>query len=125
MVVRTLAYLVIRAKSPSCCGWDPLAKVSLFFSPKSATPGATTSTSLQNHTAAMSMTVGGKHQAKTIQTGAVSSAKKAKGPTTIHNDPYSRALSLYQLPPTGEVTPEEFETLALDRIKCASLFGFC
>ena len=62
--------------------------------------------------------VGSSGGARTIQSGSAPTPKKFKSDSAIRNDPFGRALSLYQLPPIGEISPDEFETLAVDRLRC-------
>ena len=68
-----------------------------------------------------SFTVGTKSGAKTVQSGSAPIAKKVKVNESIKHDPFGRSLSLYQLPPIGEVTPDEFETLAVERLRCTTI----
>lgn len=66
----------------------------------------------------MSMQLGTRSGIRTVQTGSVSAAKRAKGSAVPLSGPYERILSLYPLAPTGEVTPDEFETFAQERLIC-------
>jgi DNA primase large subunit len=62
------------------------------------------------------MKVGTSHGTYTVQSGATSAPKKSKGPNAEPSSPYDSNLSLYTVPPTGNVTPDEFELLAQDRL---------
>ena len=67
------------------------------------------------------MKVGTSHGTYTVQSGATSAPKKSKGPNAEPSSPYDSNLSLYTVPPTGNVTPDEFELLAQDRLICTSI----
>lgn len=71
-----------------------------------------------------SFKVGSKTGVKTVQSGSAPIAKKIKVDDSLRHDPFGRTLSLYQLPPIGEVTPDEFETLAVERLRCTSISIF-
>lgn len=71
-----------------------------------------------------SFVLGRASGATKVQSGAAPTPKKIKVDSSLKHDPFGRSLSLYQLPPIGEVTPDEFETLAVERLRCTSIYFF-
>lgn len=69
----------------------------------------------------MSWVVGSKSGTKTLQTGALPDQKRRKAAISDENDPFRIELGIYQLPPTGDVSPDEFESFAQERLRCTYL----
>jgi hypothetical protein len=57
--------------------------------------------------------------ARTYMSGETVSKHARGAPTRQITGPYQRRLSLYQLPPTGDISTEDFERGALERLRSA------
>lgn len=64
------------------------------------------------------MDIGGIGGVVRVQSGVIPDAKRQKGGVPSNRGPYDVALTLYTLPPVGDVSPDEFESFAQDRLVC-------